>query len=168
MTVDTGQSATTLTGGAYSIPDVPIGDRSVTASAGGYESKTSSATVNEGATSAVDFSLVEASVATMVVTNTSFRLSQNKKGKVTSLILDVTVTDRPNPVPGAAVSVEITSPTGSVFTGSALTNSAGMVGFSPTGKIQSGTWTGDVTGVTKENYELATSGNDLSDTIVIP
>ena len=94
VTVDTGQSAPTRTGGAYSIPDVPIGDRSVTASASGYDSQTTFATVTQKATtSPVNFTLVEASVTTMVVSETSFRVGQNKKGKITSLVLDVTVID---------------------------------------------------------------------------
>ncbi len=60
MSADTGQSDTTAADGTYSIADVPVGNRQVTASASGFESQTNPATVTENATT-VDFTLNESS-----------------------------------------------------------------------------------------------------------
>ena len=57
VTVDTGQSTTTGADGTYTITDVPTGDRLVTASADGFESQTTTATVTENNTTTVDFAL---------------------------------------------------------------------------------------------------------------
>ena len=169
VSVDSGQSATTAADGTYRISDVPTGARAVTASAAGHESQTSTATVNENSETTVDFSLAEVSVTIMVLRETSFRAQENKKGKVTSLVLEVTVTesDGITPVPSAVVSVAITRPDGAVFTGTSLTNSAGKVGFSPAGKLKTGRWTGSVTDATKDNHALDAGSSDLDDEIDI-
>ena len=57
VSVDTGQNANTDSNGDYTINDVPIGERTVTAEATGYQSQDSPATVNEGETATVDFAL---------------------------------------------------------------------------------------------------------------
>jgi hypothetical protein len=54
----TGRSTTTGTDGSYSIADVPVGERSVTASAAGFESETLTVTVTDGETVTADFALV--------------------------------------------------------------------------------------------------------------
>ena len=113
--------------------------------------------------------MAEVSVTIMVVRETSLRAQESKKGKVTSLVLEVTVTesDGITPVPSAVVSVAITRPDGAVFTGTALTNSAGKVGFSPAGKLKTGRWTGSVTDDTKDNHALDSGSSDLDDGIDI-
>lgn len=57
VSVDTGQSTTTGLNGAYTIVDVPTGDRTVTASADGYVSGVQPATVADNPTTTVDFAL---------------------------------------------------------------------------------------------------------------
>ena len=48
VSVDTGQSAQTVSDGSYAITDVPTGDRSITASATGFESNTKADRDNHG------------------------------------------------------------------------------------------------------------------------
>lgn len=79
ISADTGQSDTTDVNGAYSISGVPIGDRSVTASASGFISETTAATVNENATTTVDFTLAE-----VPVDNTPPVISSVTAGNVTA------------------------------------------------------------------------------------
>jgi hypothetical protein len=62
VSVDTGQSTTTDAFGDYSIADVPAGNRTVTATASGYESQNAPATVSEGLDTVVDFALAESPV----------------------------------------------------------------------------------------------------------
>ena len=57
VSVDTGQSTTTDAFGAYAIADVPAGDRTVTATAGGYDSQSTPAVVSEGVDTIIDFAL---------------------------------------------------------------------------------------------------------------
>jgi subtilisin len=57
VSVDTGQSATTASNGAYTVSGVPAGGRSVTASATGFGAQTKSATVNKDQTTTVSFTL---------------------------------------------------------------------------------------------------------------
>jgi hypothetical protein len=57
VSVDTGQSVTTGSDGAYGIAGVPTGGRSVMASATGFDAQTLAATISEGQTTAVDFAL---------------------------------------------------------------------------------------------------------------
>ena len=59
VSVDTGESAATDANGAYAIQDVPVGDRSVRASASGYRSKTVAATVAEGQQTTVNIALAK-------------------------------------------------------------------------------------------------------------
>jgi choice-of-anchor B domain-containing protein len=63
VSVDTGQSTTTDAFGDYSIADVPAGDRTVTATASGYESQDAPATVVEGSNTVVNFDLTESPVS---------------------------------------------------------------------------------------------------------
>ncbi len=57
VTVDTGGLAITPADGTYVITDVPVGERSVKASAAGFKPQTSQATVNEGQETVVNFAL---------------------------------------------------------------------------------------------------------------
>ena len=107
ISLDTGQSTTTAGDGSYTITDVPTGDRSVTASKGGFESQTKTATVNKSQTTIIDFALNEAPAApTLSVSVTTKKTSYVNKEQVE---ITVTVADETNPVGGAAVHVEITT-----------------------------------------------------------
>ena len=57
VSTDTGQSDLTDTNGNYTLGDVPIGDRTVTASATGFLTQQEPTTVTDGGTSTVDFML---------------------------------------------------------------------------------------------------------------
>lgn len=57
VTTDTGESATTDASGNYTISLVPVGDRQVTASADGFNSKNATAQVTKDQTTTVNFSL---------------------------------------------------------------------------------------------------------------
>jgi choice-of-anchor B domain-containing protein len=59
VSADTGQSTTTDAFGEYIIANVPIGERTVTATASGYGSQEASATVSEGVDTFVNFALAE-------------------------------------------------------------------------------------------------------------
>jgi choice-of-anchor B domain-containing protein len=59
VSVDTGQSTTSDAFGGYVIADVPVGDRTVTATASGYASQNAPASVSEGVDTIVDFVLSE-------------------------------------------------------------------------------------------------------------
>jgi len=137
----------------------------------GNHNITASVTDSGDASSSDSISVTVGSVGqtTMIVEETSFSTKTNKKGKVTDLILNVTVTesDQVTPVAGAEVSVEITSPDGVVYAGAGLTNSQGKVGFSPAGKLKAGTWTGAVTSVTKNYFVLDTTHSDLTADITL-
>lgn len=60
VSVDTGESDTTDGSGMYTIPNVPAGNREVTAQAVGYLSSTRSAIVTDGNTTVVNFALAPA------------------------------------------------------------------------------------------------------------
>jgi len=108
VTVDTGQSATTVANGTYIIADVPTGDRSVTASATGFESQTEPATVTESQATIVDFPLTEATepsqtIVYCVIYNTEGGKNQDKHLLITIKVID----DFGNPVSGAEVRIDV-------------------------------------------------------------
>ncbi len=59
VSVNSGQSTTTDGNGDYTLGNVPVGNRTVTASTGGYVSQQQQVSVTEAATSTADFSLVQ-------------------------------------------------------------------------------------------------------------
>ena len=59
VSTDTGQSSNTDSFGDYSIANVPVGNRTVSVTASGYESQNASASVTESTTSMVDYTLSE-------------------------------------------------------------------------------------------------------------
>ena len=59
VTADTGESTTTDVNGDYLLTPVPTGGRTITASATGYVNDSQGVTVNDSATSTLDFSLAE-------------------------------------------------------------------------------------------------------------
>ena len=127
ISLDTGQSATTLSGGIYNITDVPTGNRSVTASADGFESQTNPATVVVDQTTTVNFALNEAPTApTLSVTVATDKASYVNREKV---LIAVTVTDGATSVSGATVHVEITTAKGNRLAGDGNTNAEGVAKF---------------------------------------
>jgi len=61
VSTDSGQSGTTDAGGNYTLGDVPVGDRTVTASATGHVTQQKQTTVTDGGESQLDFALDPAS-----------------------------------------------------------------------------------------------------------
>jgi choice-of-anchor B domain-containing protein len=59
VSTDSGQSGTSDSFGDYSITDVPVGNRNVAVTAGGFDGQNTSATVTEATTTTVDFALNE-------------------------------------------------------------------------------------------------------------
>jgi hypothetical protein len=59
VSTDSGQSGNSDSFGEYSIANVPVGNRNVSVTAGGYDGQNTSATVSESAITTVDFALNE-------------------------------------------------------------------------------------------------------------
>jgi hypothetical protein len=128
--VDTGQSATTDSTGAYSIDSVATGDHTLTASALGYEIQQASATVGDGTNTVVDFSLTPATAATMsrvrcVEYNTSGGKNQDKNLLITVRAED----DLGALLANASVSISVTLNSQPFGSGTATTGSNGEVSF---------------------------------------
>ncbi len=107
VTVDTGQSATTEANGTYIIADVPTGDRSVTASATGFESNTEPATVYENSTTTVDFDLTEATEPSQTIVNCVIYDTEGGRNHKHLLITIRVEDDFGNLVSGAEVRIDV-------------------------------------------------------------
>ena len=100
----TSLSTTTAADGTYSIADVPTGDRSVTASASGFESQTKPATVNEDQTTTVDFAPAAQTTATTFSLSVSY-VTEGGKNSDKHLLVTFTADDGGgNPVSGVTFS----------------------------------------------------------------
>lgn len=133
VSVVTGQSATTAPDGTYTIADVPTGERSVTASADGFESQTKTATVIENQTTIVDFALNPVTAGTTVTVKsidyaTQGGRNQDKHLNITVALLD----DLGNPVGGASVSIDLFLESLLYGSGTGTTGTDGTVTFSAT------------------------------------
>jgi len=148
VATDTGQSAQTAADGTYTISDVPVGERSVTASATGYQPQTQTASVTESATTNLDFSLIaEPTPSTVTVTSIGYTTEGGKDGKKH---LNVTVALADNlgqPVADASVSVSVTLDGQSYATETGTTGADGTVAFYLK-NAASGTYSTRVTNVT--------------------
>lgn len=148
VATDTGQSAQSAADGTYTISDVPVGERSVTASATGCQPQTQTAGVIESATTNLDFSLIAVPTpSTVTVTSIGYTTEGGKDGKKH---LNVTVTltnDLGQPVGNASVSVSVTLDGQSYATDSGTTGADGTVAFYFK-NAASGTYSTRVTNVT--------------------
>jgi Carboxypeptidase regulatory-like domain len=151
VTVDTGQSATTDASGIYAIKSVPTGTHSVTASAAGYQSGTSTGvSVSSGqTTTGVDFSLTPASTATTMSVASITYTSQGGKTHDKNLSVTVSIVDNlGNAVGGASVSITLKNTTTSQsWSANGTTGSAGTATFT-LNNAPSGTYTTTVNAVT--------------------
>ena len=134
VSTDTGQSAVTGADGAYTITDVPTGDRTVTASASGYDSASQVVTVTDGGTAtAVDFALATATTASKVIVDSITYATEGGKNQDKHLLVTFTVKDDlGNLVSGASVTNTLTNTTTSDSWGPATgtTGTDGTVTFS--------------------------------------
>jgi len=147
VSTDTGQSALTGADGTYTVADVPVGERSVTASATGYESQTQTVTVAESLATPLDFSLIAApTVNTVKVTSIDYATEGGKNGDK-HLSISVTLMDNlGKPVGDASVSVSITLDGQSHVTDTGTTGADGTVSFN-INNAASGTYSTRVTNV---------------------
>jgi hypothetical protein len=130
ISVDSGQSAMSNGDGSYSISGVPTGNRTVTASAAGFNGDSTPASVSTGANTVVNFDLVSIPggggvKAECITYDTTGGKGGNKNLQVTVDVVD----DNGLPVAGASVTVSLNrdgSPAGS---GTADTNTNGSVTF---------------------------------------
>lgn len=146
VTTDTGQSDTMAGDGTYTINGVPVGDRTVTASAGGYAQQQKPAAVADGATTPLDFALGPAQEPTEVFVTEISHAAAGPKGKdldITVVLLD----DLGQPVVGASVSIDVEFQGSSYDSRTGPTGEDGTVTF----KLRNaplGTYTVTVTDVT--------------------
>lgn len=128
VSTDTGESTTTDATGSYTLSGVPTGDdRTVTASASGYDSASQMVTVTDGGTAPADFALAPVtSPTTLSVTVTTDKASYVNRENAQ---ITVAVTDGANPVSGAGVHVEVTTPSGKKLAGDGTTDASGEAKF---------------------------------------
>ncbi len=162
--VDTGQSATTDADGTYSIANVPVGDRTVTASSLGFESQSQITTVSENLNSEVNFALLTASVPTQSIVECVIYDTQGGKNSDKHLLITIRVGDDiGNPVGSAQVNIAVTLDGKSFGTGSGITNEEGELTFSAK-NARSGQYMTTVTDVVKEDltFEGSTPANSFT------
>ena len=84
VSTDSGQSDDTDSSGYYSIANVPVGNRNVSVTAGGYDGQNTSATVTQGTITTVDFALNESTAGgTGAVKGTLYSSAGGKLSGVT-------------------------------------------------------------------------------------
>ena len=131
VTADTGQSDTTDANGTYSIEDVPVGNRTITASSPGFDSNSLAATVSENLNSEVNFALLAASVPTRSIVECIVYDTEGGKNSDKHLLITIRVADDiGNPVGNAQVNIAVTLGGQSYGTGSGITNGEGELIFS--------------------------------------
>jgi len=131
VSTDTGQSAGTDASGAYTLSDVPTGDRTVSASASGYGSDNQVVAVAENATTTgTNFALTATPVgSTVSVTSVTYATEGGRDGTKNLLITIALEDDTGNPASDASVSIEVTR-NGSLYgTGTGTTGSGGAITF---------------------------------------
>lgn len=125
------RSATTDGNGVYTLPDVPVGVVTLTASAVGYQSASQSVTVTEGVVSLADFSLQAATQATSVSVDTIAYATEGGKNGDRHLIITVALVDNlGEAVSGASVAADFLREGSLIGSATDLTDSTGKVTFS--------------------------------------
>ena len=131
VSVDTGQSTTTNGSGVYTLSSVPVGSRTVTASATGFVSEAKGANVVKDATTTADFALDVAVEPAMVqVACVTLNAEGGRFNDKHALFSVRAVDDFGNAVAGATVNIEVYRD--GAFYGSgtgALSNSNGNVTY---------------------------------------
>ena len=143
VSVDTGQSTTTAADGTYTITNVSTGDRSVTASADGFESQTKTAAVTDGGMTIVDFALNPLTTPAMEVKSIVFTCKVAGPNKF--LYTTVTVVDGDDfPLDGVRVEMTLTHESAGSWPFVANTGADGTVKFT-LGKAPIGDYQAEVT-----------------------
>lgn len=108
VSTDTGQATTTNGSGFYLIDNVPVGDRTVSASATGFVTGAQNATVVEDTLSLLDFSLEVALAPAQAVVGCVIFDTQGGKGGTKHLLFTIhAVDDFGNPISGAVVDIDV-------------------------------------------------------------
>ncbi len=153
VTVDTGQSATTNSLGAYTIAGVPVGTHTVTASAPGYgNSSVTGVDVADGeTTSGVNLALSAIEDGTsLTVTAITYATEGGRNGDRHLAITVALEDDLGNPVAGASVSLTLDNPDANLsLPGTGTTGSGGTVTFTLK-NAPFGTYTTTITGATAD------------------
>jgi len=147
---DTGQSAITAADGTYTITDVPTGDRSVTASADGFESQPKMVPVNEGQTTTANFALNPVTTADKVSVDSISYATEGGRNNDKHLNITVALVDNlGNDVVGASVSIDVNIDESLYTSGTGTTETEGKVTFKLP-NAPSGRYTTKVIGVTAD------------------
>lgn len=130
VSVDTGQSNISGADGSYVVADVPVGGRTITAIAAGYESQSQSANVSEGLDTQIDLALAQALLPAQSIVQCVTYTTEGGKNSGKHLLIAVTVTDDFGaPLASAQVSVSVTRDGAPFGTASATTNGSGEATF---------------------------------------
>jgi len=149
ITTDTGDSATSLANGTYLIPNVPVGNRTVSATATGYAPANQVVTVAENLTTTADFDLnVQVGPSQSIVECITYTTSRGKNADRNLLITVRVMDDFGNAVANATVGISVTQDGTPFGTGSAATDSNGDVVFNGR-NAANGTYVSTVTAVSK-------------------
>ena len=144
---DTGQSDTTNSQGSYTLSDVPIGSRSVTASALGFQPDTLSVGVVDGQTSPLDFWLQPVSPPTGLSVGCVTYETFGGRGATKHLRVTVTVVDNlSTPAAGVQVAADVDLNGSPWKSTNATTDSSGSAVFEFK-NAPDGTYTTNVTGL---------------------
>ncbi|SHO49500.1 carboxypeptidase regulatory-like domain-containing protein [Desulfopila aestuarii] len=153
---DTGQSTSTGVGGNYILDNVPAGDRTVTASATGFQASPQGVVVTEGNQSTADFALTPVTLATSSLVPCVTYASTGGKDNDRHLLITLGVEDElGNPVPGAQADISVTLD-GSFYadgTG-AITDSQGLVSYNAK-NASNGKYATTVTAVIKDGLSFS-------------
>ena len=148
VSADTGESATTAADGTYTLMDVALGDRTVTASVGGYQTAQQVVTVTDGGTATAGFALDPVTTASDVfVASVTYATEGGKMGDKHLLFTVALLDDLGGAVGGASVSIQLdNSTTGQSWIGNGTTGGSGTVTFTLK-NVPSGAYITSVTGV---------------------
>jgi hypothetical protein len=163
VTAEGGYTATTDSGGHYSLPDLPVGTYNVTASAAGYLNASQTVDVLENQTTAgVDFTLApqpDGNATDMYIWSIDF--SEKAAGKNTFLYVTVTISrdsdadgnaeGSDSEVEGATVSLSLNNDDSKSWTYTGSTDGAGQTTFTLK-KAPAGTYVAQVTDLTHSTY----------------
>jgi hypothetical protein len=149
VATDTGQTTTTDGSGNYSLADVPVGSRTVTASKTAYESDSTLVEVAKDLNE-VASTLTLTPIDIGILTVSSIEFIEEARGPHTDLVFTVTIVDKADllsPISGANVSTTLSRP-GASWNISGSTNSSGQFSGKLRSAIVGQTYTVVVNGVT--------------------
>jgi hypothetical protein len=163
----TAASATTDGAGNYTVADVPVGTRSVTASATGYATSApqSVEVVENETTSGVDFVLAALTSPTQSIARCIVYQTQGGRNQSKDLVFTVRVVDDfGDPVPGAQVNISVTRDGSLYGTGTGATTSTSGEASYTASNAPNGAYVTTVTAIVKSGltFEGSTPANSFA------